>query len=60
MASILSYLKESLNNYKIKFEVNIISNDKSKIIFTSKEKYDYLKDLNPDIKLLIDEFKIQL
>ena len=60
MASILSYLKESLNNYKIKFEVNIISNDKSKTIFTSKEKYDYLKDLNPDIKLLINEFKIQL
>tara|TARA_B100001564_G_C20577810_1_gene641557 strand:- start:447 stop:1148 length:702 start_codon:yes stop_codon:yes gene_type:complete len=60
MASILSYLKESLNNYKIKFEVNIISNDKSKTIFTSKEKYDYLKDLNPHIKLLINEFKIQL
>ena len=60
MASILSYLKESLNNYKIKFVVNIISNDRSKAIFTSKEKYDYLKDLNPDIKLLINEFKIQL
>ena len=60
MASILSYLKESLNNYKIQFEVNIISNDKSKTIFTSKEKYDYLKDLNPHIKLLINEFKIQL
>ena len=60
MASILSYLKESLNNYKIKFKVNIISNYKSKTIFTSKEKYDYLKDLNPDIKLLINEFKIQL
>ena len=46
MASILSYLKESLNNYKIKFEVNIISNDKPKTIFTRKEKYDYLKDQN--------------
>ena len=60
MASILSYMKESLNNYKIKFKVNIISNYKSKTIFTSKEKYDYLKNLNPDIKLLINEFKIQL
>jgi hypothetical protein len=58
--ALLSYLKESLNNYKIRLEINVISKNDSKLIFTNKEKLDYLKDLNPDIKLLINEFKIQL
>ena len=58
--ALLSYLKESLNNYKIRFEINVISKNNSKLIFTNKEKLDYLKNLNPDIKLLINEFKIQL
>ena len=58
--ALLSYLKESLNNYKIRLEINVISENDSKLIFTNKEKLDYLKDLNPDIKLLINEFKIQL
>ena len=58
--ALLSYLKESLNNYKIRLEINVISENDSKLIFTNKEKLDYLKDLNPDMKLLINEFKIQL
>ncbi len=58
--TLLSYLKGSLNNYKIRLEINVISKNDSKLIFTDKEKLDYLKDLNPDIKLLINEFKIQL
>ena len=58
--SILSFLKESLNNYKITLKVNIVSKDKSKSIFTIKEKFDYLESINPDIKLLMDEFKIKL
>ncbi len=60
MSSILPFLKESLNNYKIKFKVNVISQDKSESIFTIREKFDYLESINPKIKLLMDEFKIQL
>ena len=60
MPALLSYLKKSLNNYGINFEINIVSTNESKLIFTNKEKLDYLKDLNPNIKLLINEFEIKL
>ena len=60
MPALLSYLKKSLNNYGINYEINIVSTNESKLIFTNKEKLDYLKDLNPNIKLLINEFQIKL
>ena len=60
MPALLSYLKKSLNNYVINFEINIVSTNESKLIFTNKEKLEYLKDLNPNIKLLINEFEIKL
>lgn len=60
MDSILPFLKKSLNNYKITFQINIVSQTKSNSIYTPKEKYDHLQGMNPDLSLLVNEFKLQI
>lgn len=58
--AILSYLGKELNNYKIKFDIQIEEQKKDEYIFGSKEKYDHLMKINPEIEILKNEFNLDL
>ena len=58
--AILSYLGKKLNNYKIKFDIQIEEQEKKEYIFGIKEKYDHLKKINPEIEVLKNEFNLDL
>ena len=58
--TILPYMRENLNNYKINFNI-IISEDTNKsFIYTTKEKYDKLKSINPAINILKKTFDLEI
>jgi hypothetical protein len=58
--AILSYLGKKLNNYKIKFDIQIEEREKKEYIFGIKEKYDHLMKINPEIEVLKNEFNLDL
>ena len=58
--AILSYLGEKLNNYKIHFDIQIEEQKKQEYIFGTREKYDHLIKINPEIEVLIKEFNLDL
>ena len=58
--AILSYLGEKLNNYKIHFDIQIEEPKKQEYIFGTREKYDHLIKINPEIEVLIKEFNLDL
>ena len=58
--TILPYMRENLNNYQINFNI-IISEDTNKsFIYTTKEKYDKLKSINPAINILKKTFDLEI
>ena len=58
--AILSYLGKKLNNYKIKFDIQIEEPEKKEYIFGIKEKYNHLMKINPEIEVLKNEFNLDL
>ncbi len=56
----LKYIRTKLNNYSIDFEVSINEEKAAKVAYTSLEKYDLLKQKNPNIALLKKTFKLDL
>lgn len=57
---LLKYLREHLNNFSIDLEVNVIETEVKKFIYTPQEKYNKLKEINPDIEILKNMFGLDL
>lgn len=58
---LVNYLRKRLNNYGI--EINITVNEEIKIakkVFDSKDKYQHLSEINPEIELLREIFDLEL
>lgn len=58
---LVNYLRKRLNNYGI--EINIIVNEEIKLVkrvFDSKDKYNHLAEVNPEIELLREMFDLEL
>ena len=57
---LLSYLSLALNNYKITIEIIVETTKDKEYIYGVKEKYEYLMKINPQIKVLKNEFDLDL
>ncbi|MEC4117019.1 hypothetical protein VSP20_08555 [Myroides phaeus] len=58
---LVNYLRKRLNNYGI--EINITVNEEIKLakkVFDSKDKYQHLSEINPEIELLREIFDLEL
>ena len=53
MKNLLPFLRERLNNHDITVELIVLKRNKEESIYSSTEKYQYLKKINP----LLDELK---
>ncbi|MCF6182903.1 DNA polymerase III subunit gamma/tau [Lutibacter sp.] len=57
---LLKYLREKLNNFKIKITINVNEKATKKYAYTSLEKYQKLKEQNSDIVLLKKTFDLDV
>lgn len=57
---LLIYLRQSLQNYSIDLEVSVNEEVVKKYVYTTQEKYNKLKELNPVIEVLRKEFDLEL
>lgn len=57
---IVEYLSNKLNNSQIKMDIRIIEKEKVEMIYSSVEKYDYLRKKNPNIEKLRELFNLSL
>jgi len=57
---LLGYLRGHLHNHDIAIEVIVNENVKSKIAFTPQDKFNRLKEINPNIELLKKLFDLEL
>lgn len=57
---LLKYLREKLNNFSIDLKVNVLETEVKKFIYTPQEKYNKLKEINPDIEILKNKFGLDL
>ena len=60
LESMLPYLMNKLNNHKIKFKINIIKRSNESFIYTTQEKYNKMKSINPAISILKKTFDLDL
>ena len=56
----LDYLKEQLNNFAITLQITVNEEASKKFAFTPEEKYEKLREKNPAIDLLRQEFDLDL
>ena len=57
---LLEFLKRKLNNYDIGLDIAVNEEVQRKYAYTPQEKYDKLKDHNPDIEILRKTFDLEL
>ncbi|WP_340076472.1 DNA polymerase III subunit gamma/tau [Leptobacterium sp. I13] len=57
---LLDYLKKKLNNYTIKLQIDVNETTEQKYAFTPQEKYDKLKEINPLIDKLRNDFNLDI
>ncbi|MCF6306974.1 MAG: DNA polymerase III subunit gamma/tau [Flavobacteriaceae bacterium] len=57
---LLSYIKEELQNFDIDLEINVNETEVKKYVYTPKEKYERLKELNPLIEDLKKDLGLEL
>ena len=57
---LLEHLKRSLKNYDITLEITVNEQVQRKYAYTPQEKYDKLKEQNPDIEILKKTFDLEL
>jgi DNA polymerase-3 subunit gamma/tau len=60
LTPLMAYLSEALNNYKITFEIKVETQKSETYVYGVKDKYEYLKKINPDIEVLKNEFDLDL
>ena len=56
----IPYLRENLHNYDLSIKVIVDEKTEKNFIYTSKEKYERLKEINPAIDLLRKEFDLDI
>ena len=57
----VSFLRKNLNNYSITIKINVLAQDEGvKIHLGSKEKFVKMTEKNPDLKLLRDQFNLDI
>lgn len=57
-AVIINYLISKLNNSHIKMTIRVLEQDVKEMIYTTTEKYNYLKNKNPDLEKLMEAFEL--
>lgn len=57
---LLSYIKEELQNFDIDLEIKVNETEVKKYVYTPKEKYERLKELNPLIEDLKKDLGLEL
>jgi len=57
---LLEFLKRTLNNYDITLDIQVNEAVQRKYAYTPEEKYNKLKDHNPDIEILRKTFDLEL
>jgi DNA polymerase-3 subunit gamma/tau len=60
LPTLLAQLSKALNNYKIKFDILVEEQKSEEYVYGIKEKYEYLKKINPEIEVLHKEFGLDL
>ena len=60
LETMLPFLKENLKNHKIKFIINIDENQSNSFVYTTKEKFEKMKLINPSIKVLKKTFDLDI
>jgi len=56
----IPYLRKNLHNYDLSIKVIVDEKTEKNFIYTSKEKYERLKEINPAIDLLRKEFDLDI
>jgi DNA polymerase-3 subunit gamma/tau len=57
---LMNYLREKLNNHFIQLNISVNESSAKKFAFTPEEKYQKLREKNPAIDILIQEFDLKL
>jgi DNA polymerase-3 subunit gamma/tau len=57
---LMEFLRKSLNNYDLKLEISVNEEASKQYAFTTKEKYEKLKEKNPNIELLKKTFGLDI
>ena len=57
---LMCFLSKALNNYKITFEIKVVTQKSDEYLCGNKEKYDYLKKINPEIEVLKNVFDLDI
>lgn len=57
---LMEYLKQNLNNYALQLQITVNEETAKKYVFTAQEKYEKLRERNPAIELLKNEFDLEL
>lgn len=57
---LLDFLRKTLQNFDIKLKIEVNEEESKKYVFTSQEKYEKLKEKNPNIEVLRKTFGLDL
>ncbi|MEN8139475.1 MAG: hypothetical protein ABFR62_13710 [Bacteroidota bacterium] len=57
---LIQYIRENLNNYSIRFKTHITEVENLKMIFTSKEKYNFMLEKNSLLETFVTKLKLDL
>ena len=57
---LLSYLKESLQNYNLDLDITVNETAEKRYAYTPREKFEKLKEKNPLIETLRKEFDLDV
>lgn len=53
-SDLVSYLKRKVNNGKLTLEIELLKPEEKRMMYTNKEKFDYLTEKKPILKQLKD------
>ena len=57
---VLRYLRETLNNYEIDFQITVNEDNTKRFAYTPQEKYELLREKNEALALLRKKFNLDL
>ena len=57
---LLQFIRKKLNNYKIELDINVNEQLEKQYVFSTHEKFEKLKEKNPDIALLKSTFGLDV
>ena len=60
LPEILEFLRTKLNNFKLTIKLTISEHIREETLYSPEEKYNYLMEINPELKYLKDTFGLDL